>query len=85
MMGLEKSYFFAKRRMNESMPNQLDLSNITFFTPTMLLLLLNFSKEKSLPIEVTPGTLDYVKKVLGIIPCTDTTLPFKELPKKEML
>lgn len=60
----------------------IDVSNIGFFNPTMLLLLLNHRIERKLPIRVNRSTADYVKRVLGILPNTDTTLPFKKLPKE---
>ncbi len=82
MIDLENSYYTASREINNHKSDKLNLSNISFFTPTMLLPLLNYSRENSLAILVQSNTLDYVKRVLGLLPCTDTTLPFKELPKE---
>lgn len=60
----------------------LDLSNINFVSPTILLPSLNFARQNSMKIKVHPNTSDYIKRVLGIINGPKTTLKFRELPKK---
>lgn len=82
MLTLESSYYVAKREINKCNMKELDLSEIKFFTPTMLLLLLDFRRKHNLETFVTSNTLDYVKRVLEIIPCNNTTSPFKILPKE---
>ncbi|MCE7698249.1 MAG: hypothetical protein K8E24_005235 [Methanobacterium paludis] len=62
--------------------NVLDLSEVRFVTPTLLLPSLHFARENSSTILVHPSTSNYVKRVLGIIDGPDTTLPFRELPKE---
>lgn len=61
--------------------NILDLSDIQFITPTVLLPCLHFAREHSMKIGVNDNTSDYVKRVLGIVSGPDTTLPFRRIPQ----
>jgi len=73
---------YEQKVVKDPTSDVLDLTNVRFMTPTLLLPSLQFAREYSLKIRVNKYTSDYVKRVLGIISGPYTTLPFRKLPKE---